>query len=120
MPWIFSQSTGQISNGTQTWLGYSGAYNFGNPAYQSVKDKGPIPRGTYTIMAPTTEKGPLTLPLEPDSRNEMFQRSGLLCHGDNSQRPGHGSSGCIVAPFEARQAMATAAASGDATLQVTS
>jgi hypothetical protein len=71
--------------------------------------------GTYTIGAPTREKGPLTLPLTPAPGNNMHGRDGFLIHGDNPSHPGASSEGCIILPRAARSKIAN---SGDHTLHV--
>jgi Protein of unknown function (DUF2778) len=118
--WTYSQATGKLSrNGTLAAIGYSGAEPNGknNPAMQEVHDVGPIPQGHYTIDAPfdSTLHGPYALPLIPASANEMFGRSGFLCHGDSVEHPGAASEGCIIMPRPVRQAIWQ---SGDRELQV--
>ena len=118
----YSQSTGQLKNAEYEdeilGVGYSGnGAGKNNPAMQNVKDVGPIPQGLYVFGEPTTEKGPLTIPLEPDleSGQNMFGRSGFLIHGDSLEHPGEASEGCIVLGPEVRDMIATA---GDFVLKV--
>ena len=115
MAWIYKQSTGEFSDAAGIWLGYSGAYGYMDPKWETMPDHGPIPCGDYTIGAATDEKGPLTLPLTPDPANEMYGRSGFLIHGDNAVHPGHASEGCIILSEAARTAIV---ASGDKQLTV--
>lgn len=78
-------------------LGYAGrARGRNNPAFQDVRNIGPIPEGTYAVSLPFTHptKGPTVFRLTPDPANVMFGRSGFLIHGDNPQ--GDASQGCIV------------------------
>lgn len=98
--WIYSQSTGRLSgNGKLIGFGYSGLdADRNNPPSQSIPDKGPIPRGSWTIGAPIehTELGPLAMPLTPNPGTETFGRSGFFIHGDSAAHPGEASHGCIV------------------------
>lgn len=100
--WRFSQSTGDLINndGEVIATGYSGAPGFRNLSMmQDVKDKGPIPRGIYTIGDPvdTVTHGPFVLPLIPDPGNVMFNRDSFMLHGDHLEGPsGLASKGCPV------------------------
>jgi len=117
--WTYEQSTGRLSrDGAFVAEGYSGldeAKN--NAAMQEVHDRGPIPRGLYTIGSPfdTQEHGPFVLRLTPDPANTMFGRSGFLIHGDSIQHPGRASNGCIVLKPQFRHMIAE---SGDTALTV--
>ncbi|MBX7222648.1 MAG: DUF2778 domain-containing protein [Blastocatellia bacterium] len=54
---------------------------------------GPLPAGTYSIMAPTRHPHlGLSSYLDPSPANHMFGRSGFFIHG----RGPKGSDGCIV------------------------
>ena len=44
----------------------------------------------------TETHGPYVIPLKPDPGNQMFGRSGFLCHGDSKKEPGTASLGCII------------------------
>lgn len=81
--------------------GYSGALAGGgqnNPAMIAVKDVGPIPPGDYTIGPAHTHPvlGPLTMNLDPDAANEMFDRDAFRCHGRAASAPLDSSKGCVV------------------------
>jgi hypothetical protein len=78
------------------YAGTIGYYN--DPAKECVKNKGPLPRGKYTIGAPynSTKTGPYTLPLIPDSSNNMCGRDEFRIHGDSRRDPGTASEGCII------------------------
>ena len=79
--------------------GYSGrGAGLNNPAAQNQRNVGPIPRGDYTVGAPTRRRGPMTLPLTPDPGNDMQGRSGFLVHGDNPAQNNTASEGCIILP----------------------
>jgi hypothetical protein len=74
---------------------YSGTAEYRNSPYAiNMKDKGPIPIGTYRISERTGSKGPYTFTLVPESGTELFGRDGFLIHGDSSS--GNASTGCIV------------------------
>lgn len=109
MMWVYKQSTGEIflrgsPVTTPVGKGYSGAgTGKNNPDYQCVQDIGPIPRGQYDIGGETNNPSPVTLPLHPDSNNDMCGRSGFLIHGDNVERPGWASSGCIILNRDVRE-----------------
>lgn len=79
---------------------YAGAPGFkDDPVFEKIKNKGPLPRGKYTIVGvPFNHKtaGLYTLKLRPHASNQMFGRSGFLIHGDSRRRPGEASEGCIV------------------------
>jgi hypothetical protein len=90
-------------------IGYSGAGDDKNStSCEDVPNKGPIPRGLYTIQGPptdTADHGPFVLRLVPEDTNVMYGRSGFLVHGDSIQNPGCASEGCIIMPRFAREAM---------------
>lgn len=112
-------STGTVRrDGTLIGVGYSGQPECkNNPSKCSVHDHGPIPPGLYTIEPPrdTPTHGPYVLPLTPDSKNEMYGRSGFLIHGDSIAHPGTASHGCIILPRAVREAVHK---SGDINLEV--
>lgn len=106
--WTYSQTDGRVTKEGVGILatGYSGRDDGkNNAAMEDVKNKGPIPRGRYTIGAPRDTKthGPYVLPLTPDLGNELHGREGFLIHGDNLEFPGTASEGCIVLPRFARE-----------------
>jgi hypothetical protein len=117
MAWKYFQRTGVLcdSQGCGKATGYAGG-NCGknpegknNPEMQNIPDVGPLPRGTYTMLAPVPHPklGPLAIPLKPDPSNEMFGRGGFYCHGDSIENPGNVSEGCIVMPLWIRAMLAT-------------
>jgi hypothetical protein len=111
MPWTFEISTGRVLDPNRMFLatGYSGAGSGRNNVNaQQIHNVGPIPEGTYHIGEPidTEEHGPFVLPLSPYLTNEMYGRSGFLCHGDEIENPGNASKGCVVLPRWARQQIA--------------
>ena len=73
--------------------------------YESLHDKGPLPRGKCFISPPVTlaATGPYTLRLTPAGNNLMYQRNGFLIHGKNPAYPDDSSKGCIVASPKLRQ-----------------
>ena len=119
MPWEYSQKTGVLShNGQNAGRGYSGKMGIwrNNPAMETVKNKGPIPRGQYRIGAAIKHaaKGPITMSLSPIG-HVAHGRTAFLIHGDSTKNPGDASEGCIVLGPHIRQRVA---ASGDAVLNV--
>jgi hypothetical protein len=115
--WTYRQGSGELlHDGVVVATGYSGNGECMNcAARQDVPNHGPIPRGKYVIgeRHDTEAHGPVVMRLTPDPGNEMYGRSGFLCHGDNSTHTA--SEGCIVLPRPIRIAMA---ASADRTLEV--
>ncbi len=102
--WLYVQSTGMLyrPDGSFCAQGYSGhADGRNNPAMQNVSNVGPLPVGFYRLGEVSTEKGPLTIRLNPDRLNEMHGRSGFLVHGNNVIDDA--SHGCIIMPNHARQ-----------------
>ncbi len=83
--------------------GYSGRDQWkNNPAYEGVSNRGPLPRGNYTIEPARQHPvlGPLAMPLQPDPENNMHQRGDFWIHGDNATHDA--SHGCIVLNHEIR------------------
>ena len=109
----YSQSTGVLSGGSANKpvrsQGYSGSNSnvpyrgVNNPAAESVRNTGPIPRGNYDATACTTSKGPNTVVLRPSTGTNTYGRDSLRVHGDNAQRNQTASHGCIIATPQARQ-----------------
>ena len=107
MPWVYTQSSGDLYrifpitpiSLNRISVGYSGnGEGRNNYKMEAVKDVGPIPAGTYSVETPidTSEHGPFVLPLTPNAKNTMFDRSGFLIHGDSVEAPGCASKGCII------------------------
>lgn len=108
--WIFKISTGELFLSSSPSTVATGLYSGkgegkNNPDLESVHNVGPIPEGWYTIGTPfsSSTHGPFCLPLIPDVTNEMYGRTGFLCHGDSREHPGEASEGCIIAPREIRE-----------------
>ncbi|WP_324172237.1 tlde1 domain-containing protein [Sulfurimonas sp.] len=107
MSWVYSQSTGFLKhNGKVVFKdGYSGKGNYKNkPAMQHIADKGPIPRGLYTIQSPRYSgvTGPYSMPLVPKGHNALG-RTFFQIHGDKISDPGNASTGCIILGKTIRQ-----------------
>lgn len=107
--WAWSQSAGRLyRDGRPVAAGYSGRnvpngqQGRNNPALESVRAVGPIPKGRYSIAAPRTsaQTGPYALDLAPIGHNAMG-RSAFQIHGDNAK--GDASSGCIILPRAVRE-----------------
>jgi hypothetical protein len=121
MSWTYEVATGRMFNplGVLAGEGYSGSpEGKNNPLMQAIHDVGPIPVGFYTMQGPVDSHvhGPYAIPLEPDQLNEMFGRTGFMCHGDSVVEPGNASEGCIIMPHAVRVMMWE---SSDHRLQVT-
>jgi hypothetical protein len=76
-----------------------------NPAFQQIKETGPLPQGTYEIGVPhnTDTHGPYVMNLTPKPENNMFGREAFLLHGDSIKKPGEASLGCPVLGPELRK-----------------
>lgn len=106
--WKYEQVSGKLFSqaGTCVAAGYSGfGKGMNNPALQNIANVGPIPVGFYNILEPrdTEDHGPYVMPLEPFKENQMFGRSGFLCHGDSKEHPGMASHGCTIFPRVIRE-----------------
>lgn len=118
--WTYAQKTGELQqDGRHVAIGYSGAgAGKNNPEMESVRDVGPIPRGSWTIVGPpvnTPEHGPYVLRLQPDADTDTFGRTGFLMYGDSKESPGCASHGCVIMPRAVREQVWT---SGDRDLKV--
>lgn len=94
---IFNQTTNLLtdSGGRNLCKCYSGKPGVRD---QTIKDRGPVPEGGYTMDAPLDTKthGPAVIWLEPDPTNKMFGRNAFGMHSDSILEPGWASEGCIV------------------------
>jgi hypothetical protein len=110
MTWQFSTSDGALyHDGARIGRGYSGQPPHVNkPEDEGLKDKGPIPRGYWTIIGRPYNSamlGPFVMVLEPKPGTETFGRSAFRIHGDSKSRPGYASHGCIVLDRTYREAI---------------
>ena len=125
--WIYSQSTGKLSRkrspsdiASLVELGYSG---FGpgrnQPDFQCLEDVGPIPRGSYDILAPKAGPTAYSLPLSARPETDLCGRANFLLHGDKALEPpfqlGIASEGCIIVSRRTREEIWS---SGDHILEV--
>jgi hypothetical protein len=99
----YNQLTGELTtnSGVVIGKGYAGhGEGKNNPAMESVKMVGPLPKGFYVIGKPTDNPhtGPYSIPLYPKMGNNMFGRSAFMIHGDSISNPGTASNGCIILP----------------------
>ena len=111
--WKWDQSAGTLSlDGAVVSTGYAGkGRGRNNPALQSVRGVGPLPRGRYRIGAPRTSQrtGPFVMDLYPidatpnDTVHDATGRSAFQIHGDSVRNPGSASSGCIILPRVIRE-----------------
>ncbi|MET1536748.1 tlde1 domain-containing protein [Burkholderia sola] len=108
MPWQYSQSTGQLTQGAGPAVGrgYSGrGAGQNNPQMQNRVGMGPIPTGSYSIGAPFHHHhaGDYTMRLTPNAGTDTQHRSGFMIHGDSVAHPGQASDGCIILDRRARE-----------------
>jgi hypothetical protein len=119
--WTYVQESGELWQGSHhVGTGYSGFEEGKNkPSMQAVKDRGPIPRGMWTIVGPPQNiipgPGIYVLRLTPNPGTQTFGRTEFLMHGDSGNHPGCASHGCIVMPHDTRIAVWK---SGDTNLEV--
>lgn len=111
--WLYKQSTGELFRAgspvtTPVAVGYAGVGSgHNNPDLQCVQDIGPIPRGEWTIGAPTnTPHLTYALPLSPRAGTDACGRSAFFIHGDSTAQPGWASQGCIILPKGIRELIA--------------
>ena len=99
--YTYSQTSGLIyRNGIFIYKGYSGiGEGLNNPLFESIKGKGPIPRGDYDIGPGfDAPQGVCTMRLIPRVFTNTYGRSGFEWHGDLLAFPGKylASHGCII------------------------
>ncbi len=119
MPWQYSQKTHTLTHDGEivTKKGYAGnGTSKNNPADEKLSDRGPIPRGQYSIgvahFHPKFKAA--TMRLTPVGHRALG-RTDFLIHSDSIKNPGNASKGCIVLGFEFRKRIAE---SGDTVLNV--
>lgn len=110
---VYLQGTGGLfladseDNRTLLARGYSGSGSGrNNPEAEKIRAVGPIPRGVWRVDTPRHHPtlGPLVFPLVPVAQN-AHGRTGFYIHGDNAKGNGSASTGCIVIPRAAREAI---------------
>ena len=102
MAWIYHQRTGDLFHDDAfVGTGYSGAGTSfaegrNNTSMETVKKKGPIPRGKWLIgnIKQGTHMGPLAITLSPLDGTNTFKRSGFFVHGNNNAN--NASEGCVI------------------------
>ncbi|EAA8475333.1 DUF2778 domain-containing protein [Salmonella enterica] len=88
---------------------YAGRPGFKNDsANECVRDKGPLPRGTYTIGPAFfhSRTRAWTMRLMPYPENQMCGRGAFMIHGESSSHPGEASDGCIILDLPYRKIIA--------------
>lgn len=112
MSWIYSQSSGQLTDpgGAIVGVGYSGnGADLDNPAGQGDIGHGPIPQGEWTIgeFGTYVQLGQVVAPLVACAGNNMDGREGgFFIHGDNAEMNHTASDGCIILARPLRQLIA--------------
>lgn len=107
MPWVYKVSSHNFYlNGTYQFDAlYAGKPGFKNDsANECVINKGPLPRGTYTIGPAFYHKRTkaYTMRLTPYPENQMCGRDGFLIHGNSGDHPLSASNGCIILGLNGR------------------
>lgn len=124
---VYEQSSGimyledAVGVRTPLFRGYSGAKaHLNDPAYQGIRDVGPIPRGRWQLDAPVDRHstGPVSIGLKAAKANQTFGRSGFFIHGDNGDGNGTASRGCIILNRKCRDVIAALYWAGWRTLEV--
>ncbi|WP_316413567.1 tlde1 domain-containing protein [Mesoterricola silvestris] len=144
----YSQSTGNMTRvdwvlgdigephpvTTEVGRGYAGGneganpQDVNNPESQNLANRGPLPRGAYTMSECTENNhsahkkmGKEHIALDPVSSNEMFGRNGFYIHGDSVKKAGQqaASMGCIILGPKARDMLVNAINDGVTCLVVT-
>lgn len=119
MTWEYDVATHTFTrNGETHTADYAGAEGYKNDSSKECeKNKGPLPRGTYTIGSPynSVHTGKYTLNLTPNLSNAMCGRSAFRIHGASKKHPLESSEGCIIASITIRKSIW---ASGDRELKV--
>jgi hypothetical protein len=100
MPWTYQQGTGLLTDpfGQPFARGYSGTgLGRNNPAMESVKNVGPIPRGLYRIGKAYTHLhlGRVCMNLEPEPETDTHDRTDFRIHANNAST-NDASHGCVV------------------------
>ncbi len=103
----YEQSTGKMfHNDKPIGACYAGAVGYKNKTeYEGLKNKGPIPRGKWTIgytYLKHPHLGTYAIALLPNGHNALG-RSGFMIHADSVKNPGGASEGCIVCALEVRK-----------------
>lgn len=115
----YNQRTGVITRDSALLgIAYSGHdEGLNNPAMESVRMIGPIPRGLWRMLEPRDSKttGKYTIPLIM-VRGDSFKRDLFRVHGDNRYVNKSASHGCVVAMYKTRVEMYTT--SGDKLITV--
>lgn len=111
MTWVYKVSAHSFyHNGTYKFdAKYTGRPGFkDDSAYECVKNKGPLPRGTYTIGPAFYHKRTKawTIRLTPYIENQMCGRDGFMIHGESVSHPGEASNGCIILDMSYRKIIA--------------
>ena len=106
--YTYEQSTGKLytSAGSLFGTGYSGnGEGKNNPAWQAIKDHGPLPCGVYQairLIERDPQVGWYAIHLAPNSATEtaitLLGRDwdSFYMHGDSVDHPGSASDGCLV------------------------
>ncbi|MEI2266891.1 tlde1 domain-containing protein [Erwinia sp. CGal63] len=119
MAWEYDVASHTFTrNGVTYTADYAGATGYKNDsAKECVKNKGPLPRGTYIIGAPhnSSHTGKYTLNLTPELSNAMCGRAAFRIHGASKNHPLDSSEGCIIVAIGVRKIIW---ASGDRELKV--
>lgn len=108
MPWVYKVSahTFYLDGVYKFNAEYSGRPGLMNDsANECISDKGPIPRGTYTIGAAFYhhKTKAYTMRLTPFIENQMCGRDGFMIHGNSVAHPLDASDGCIILNLSERK-----------------
>lgn len=114
LDFTYSQNSGVLQNSDtgKKYQCYSGSESGGgknDPTKQDQADNGPLPQGDWKIGDHDNSKGPLTIDLNPQDGNDVYDTNrdpdSFRAHGDSADHPGDASHGCLVCGKPARQDM---------------
>src|SRR2546428_8933980 len=109
MPFKYEISSGQIRhNDAYLGTGWAGQGEFkSDPNSTDVPDRGPLPRGRYTIGRAYHHDhlGRVVMNLEPYHTNQMFHRADFRIQGASILNPETSSKGCMVQIRSVREAI---------------
>lgn len=109
--YTYSQSTGIFTIGGVRHQGYAGQRPPNSPSLERVSNRGPPPRGSYTLSVRQPDQNSATkhcqpvFRMNPNRGTNMYGRDGFLIHDGDFTSPlanRRSSAGCIILPKSVR------------------